>query len=376
MADQPDFLYNTVIQVSVDLLLHDPDNPRLPSKVKFKDDDGDGGEIIQWMLRDASILELMGAIAQVGFFAGEPLLVVACDPQKLDGPYYVIEGNRRLTAVKLLLNPNSARVYKELVAELSANAIDKDKLRTLPVIVYRERREILDYLGYRHVTGIKEWGPHEKTEYLYQLTNSLPYSDMDVATRHQAMARAIGSKAEYVARLLTARELFKVADAEHLLDDDGMSRAQDSFTYLTTALYYKSISAYININPKDVSLDGLDMPKYNNLLGWLYRKSTDGKSVVGDTRNLKLLNAIASNPDAIQNLEEYNDLTLAYQMATAKDPADNFRKQLSRIDFDIQTAIGLTATVKGLTNAEVNTADRIGDQTSILKKRIKDSIDS
>ena len=79
----------------------DEANPRLPSKFKKKTPKQE--EIVNWMLGDASIIELMLAIGQAGFFIGEALLVV-----KEDGKYVVIEGNRRLTSCLLLSNPDLA----------------------------------------------------------------------------------------------------------------------------------------------------------------------------------------------------------------------------------------------------------------------------
>jgi hypothetical protein len=48
------------------------------------------------MLLDASLIELMLAIGENGYFPGEQLLVVF-DPS--DSKYRVVEGNRRLSPV-------------------------------------------------------------------------------------------------------------------------------------------------------------------------------------------------------------------------------------------------------------------------------------
>jgi hypothetical protein len=56
------------------------------------------------MLEDESIIELMLAIGQHDFFVGEALLVV----KNGDG-FTVVEGNRRLTSLKLLSNPSAIK---------------------------------------------------------------------------------------------------------------------------------------------------------------------------------------------------------------------------------------------------------------------------
>jgi len=51
-----------------------------------------------------SIEELMVTIAENGFFPGEPPIVEPSD--KETGKFVVVEGNRQLTAVKLLNDPS------------------------------------------------------------------------------------------------------------------------------------------------------------------------------------------------------------------------------------------------------------------------------
>jgi hypothetical protein len=60
-------------QIETERITFDPDNPRLPDPDEVKRDET---SILNWMLDDASILELMGSIGEHGFFPGEPLLVV------------------------------------------------------------------------------------------------------------------------------------------------------------------------------------------------------------------------------------------------------------------------------------------------------------
>ena len=88
-------LQNTIQWVDLERLKFDPQNPRLPEHLKGAEDED---AVIEWMLSSGAIVELMGSIGETGYFPGEPLLAVDAP----DGAYYVVEGNRRLTAVKLL----------------------------------------------------------------------------------------------------------------------------------------------------------------------------------------------------------------------------------------------------------------------------------
>ncbi len=93
-------IQQTVPYVTIDKLLFDPENPRLPSNLKGRGE----ADMLEWLLRDASILDLMRAIGERDYFSGEPLLVVSKSSK--NGYFVVVEGNRRLCAVDFLTNPN------------------------------------------------------------------------------------------------------------------------------------------------------------------------------------------------------------------------------------------------------------------------------
>lgn len=78
-------------------------NPRLPKRLQGITNDS---EIIDYMVKNGNILELMKSISELGYSAAEPVLVVLDEKDK---KYIVVEGNRRLTAVKLLNNPGLAK---------------------------------------------------------------------------------------------------------------------------------------------------------------------------------------------------------------------------------------------------------------------------
>src|SRR5690606_32493606 len=112
---------NQIEFIPVSSLVFDPDNPRLPSTVRVKKDDEDyEDEVINWMLQYENVIELMSSIGEKGFFPAEPILVV----ENGEGKFEVIEGNRRLTAVKLLNNPSIAQKKKNTISDLMSEVKD------------------------------------------------------------------------------------------------------------------------------------------------------------------------------------------------------------------------------------------------------------
>ena len=71
------------LEVEIADLKLDPDNPRLPERIKGAPEK----DVLNWMLSDATLIDLMASISQNGFFSGEPIIVI---PDK--GKFIVIEG--------------------------------------------------------------------------------------------------------------------------------------------------------------------------------------------------------------------------------------------------------------------------------------------
>jgi hypothetical protein len=184
----------TVRFVSPDDLRFDPDNPRLPRSLAGATEEA----VLRWMLEDATLLELMGSIAEQGYFPGEPLLGCPWEPGTQGPPFRVVEGNRRLAAVRLLLDPKRAPTRRASIAQLSSEA--RHRPDELPMLVFSTRDEILDYLGYRHVTGVKEWDPLAKARYLDQLWRKT--KGRARLEKLRELAKRIGSRPDYVSRLL------------------------------------------------------------------------------------------------------------------------------------------------------------------------------
>ncbi|MDR1109850.1 MAG: ParB/Srx family N-terminal domain-containing protein [Deltaproteobacteria bacterium] len=91
--------------VNVNNLLFDQYNPRLPDNIDGSDDDA----VMEWMLREGESVELIESIGESGYSTAEPLLVV----KYRKDIYTVVEGNRRLVALKILNNPSLAPINKK-----------------------------------------------------------------------------------------------------------------------------------------------------------------------------------------------------------------------------------------------------------------------
>ncbi len=92
--------------------------------------------------------ELALSIAANGFYRHEPLYAA-----REQGKLYVVEGNRRLAAVKLLRDEKLRREV-DATSLPTIGATARAALDTLPVIVCK-RDEIWAYLGFKHINAFR-----------------------------------------------------------------------------------------------------------------------------------------------------------------------------------------------------------------------------
>lgn len=289
--------------VEISDLHFDPKNPRIPANVDSNDEE----EILEWMLDDENVTELMGSIGEQGFFPGEPLLVIG---DGKNGKFTVVEGNRRLAALILLDDPTRAPIRKSAAKQLSEEA--KERTKNVPIIKYEASEDISDYLGYRHITGIKEWDPISKARHLKHLFDGIKKGKLDDKYRH--LAKKIGSRMDYVGKLLTGLGLYEKIEENDFFDVHGLNEYTFEFTLITTALGYSNIANYLGLsNSTNLDLKGLKNDKLKQLTTWIYEREKDGKKKkwVSESRDLGQLSEVVANPEALKLFEEGASLDVA-----------------------------------------------------------------
>lgn len=361
-TDSPPAQYKAIKEIQLKKLHFDKKNPRLPSTINKSDE----ASVIKWMLRDASVIELMIAIGEKGYFPGEPLLVVPT-PGKEDS-FDVIEGNRRLCAVKLLNNPEIAPVRQQSIQTASAES--KYKPQNLPAIVYDKREDILDYLGYRHITGIKEWDPLAKARYLKDLRETVKH--LKPADQFRSLARAIGSRSNYVRLLLTGLSIYEIIEQNKFFGFD-LNEDKISFSVLTTALGYPNLVEFIGLEGADnPDFESIDKNNLESLTSWMFVKMPPEYRTtrLGESRNLGDLSAVVKSPKALEAFAA-RGFTLQEAMGLTGAPLNVFRESVGNARKSLQVANDTIYNVEGIEGI---------DSTSILEviklaRQIKTLID-
>ncbi|MCC6350200.1 MAG: hypothetical protein IT347_11500 [Candidatus Eisenbacteria bacterium] len=174
-------------------------------------------EIIQYLFDHDKALEVADSIATRGFFPNEPLLAV-----KEDGRLVVVEGNRRLAALKALREPglltgSSSRQVERVARKLT----DPQSILTVPVTIAPNRRATDRQIAGRHIgTPVLAWQAENRASFILdkleegysndQLKDELGFTSSDIQNARQTraiaeMARSLELSDEVKAKLESPR---------------------------------------------------------------------------------------------------------------------------------------------------------------------------
>ena len=170
----PDQSPTQITKILIDDLLYDTENARFAGMRKTASQ----REIAKGLWEEMHLDELLISIAVNGYYPQEPLLVV-----RQNKKYVVVEGNRRLASVKILLDPQLARYVGARQSDLPKlrRGLDKE-LRLLPVIEYETREQLWSYLSFRHVNGARSWSAISKAEFIAHLHLNMGISFDEILT--------------------------------------------------------------------------------------------------------------------------------------------------------------------------------------------------
>ena len=296
-------------------------NPRFPPAAveKFKDD-LDVYALLDERFDAVSVAE---SIARHGFFQSEPLIAI----RLRNGDYVVLEGNRRLTALKGLAVPEvRARMVDPRWAALSSGESSGVSESTkIPVLVADTRESVAPILGYRHVTGITPWDPYQQARYVASLIDEKD-STLNAAEVAHLIGRDISEvKAFYrnYSIVEQARDVFEIPDVDRIVDEFGV---------WTRAMTSTGIRDFISAPaPRDVEEGHYPLPEQSmeplaQTITWLFGepRSDDAKAkgkqssagrVITDSRQLTRLGRVLANSDGLAALKEKPDLADAERAA-------------------------------------------------------------
>lgn len=324
-------IQDNIESMPVEDLSFDLQNPRLTEfdiSVRATD-----SEVIQVLWDTMDVRELVLSIAASGYFRHEPLIVA-----EEGGAKIVIEGNRRLAAVRLLLEPNLLETGQQHIPAIGDEA--RDSLRLLPVIT-GTREETWRYIGFKHVNGPARWSSYAKSHYIAKVHNQygIPLEDI---------AQQIGDTHRTVERLYRGIAVLEQAETMNVFDRTDTSTGRFAFSHLYTGLEYDGIGSFVgissNVNENKDLIPEEKKEDLRQLFLWLYgsRQQQIRPVIRSQNPDLRNLNTVLESREATAALRASNDLTVAYEIT--RPPSNVFEESLFESKRNLEKAHSLLST--------------------------------
>ncbi len=317
---------------NIDELCLDPQNPRLG---RHNTEKSLSQLDVLNLMRDWTLDELaLSYLESGGFWVQEALLVVDEGQNCL----IVVEGNRRLAALKYLQmayddNENIPHRFKLLASEyvLPPGLFDR-----VPYLLADSRSDVQAFLGFRHVTGIKEWAPAEKAEFISKL--------IDEGMTYEQVRRKIGSKTPTVRQNYVAYRLLKQLENQVEDFDPNLRSVQNRFSVMYLSLRTPGVQEYLQLNMEASPQDALNpvpedrLEKLGNFSRWMF--GTDKiPPLLPESRRVDDFGKILQNEESIEYLESEPEpvFELAYQKAGGDidELANNLRTVANLLQYSL-----------------------------------------
>lgn len=147
-------------QLKVSSLVLDAKNPRLGRESTNEAP----SDIIEFLFEHDKAMELAESIAMRGYFPNEPLLAV-----REGTKYIVVEGNRRLAALKALREPGILDGTRSRKLERLARQIDRSEFEQVPVTIAPTRKDTDVLVAGRHKgTAVLNWQHEDRSSFILE----------------------------------------------------------------------------------------------------------------------------------------------------------------------------------------------------------------
>ena len=230
----------TTEKVPIKRLRLDQRNPRLLGTAENSSDVA----IIAHLYRAAELDELLQSISANGYLDIEPLVVM---PEPDSDNLIVLEGNRRLAALRVLREPDLVRriasfeqlrttvppIYASLRATL-------DHVWVYPVI---SREQARTFIGFKHINGPAKWDAYAKARFAAEWYKSGRSDGVSLTD----IAQAIGDRHDTIKRMVSAIYVLEQAESEGLFDIDDRHTRKFNFSHLYTALTRSQYMEYLGL---------------------------------------------------------------------------------------------------------------------------------
>ncbi len=303
--------------VKISNLRLDPFNPRLPPSYQ-------GGsqtslaEVLEIGFQAFAVAE---SIADSGFFHEEPLLVIAAEEA---GTFVVVEGNRRLTALLGLTNPDIRKRFSgpekwDQIAQRSGITVDTE----IPVVVHSDRDSTHRQVARAHVIGKLGWQPLPQALYIA--------ARVAEGRSFEEVADLLGLKKSKVADMFRDQAVLKQMREAGL--DTG--QIEGAFSLLTVAMSSTKIRDFVGaplgsqLAPGNEPIPAEKTEALKEAIQWIFGSDEEGPKI-RDSREISRLGNVIASEVGLASLRAGDSLEASWEKvkAAGMDPLERLMHRL------------------------------------------------
>ncbi|MGR4893210.1 hypothetical protein ACIPPQ_19435 [Sphingopyxis sp. LARHCG72] len=329
-------------------------NPRAGAH-EFADEDA----AVAHLIATADIDEIVRSIQSAGWIDYEPLIVEQTTN-------VVLEGNRRLAAIRLMTEP---ALRSKLNYTLPENAGTNSAPAQVRIRYVANRAEARSFIAFKHINGPAKWDAFAKARYAKEWLDD----GADLAT----VSNAVGDNHSTVLRLVNGLTVLNQAVALGF-DRDDITARTFNFSHLYTALSRPNVKNFLKI-PEDVGnqLPANPVPpegteNLQRLMGWLFGQQKLGQEHVVKTQNPDLgkLVRVLAEPRAMTVLDSEKSLRLAFEQV--EPPSYRFEETLKATAISAERTLGLLSHFDPSTQAVLmDTTEKLAGTVRVLRNEMR-----
>lgn len=296
--------------IDTSLLEFDKKNPRLMTGDDYSVVDDIA--IITSYREIAALDELITSICSNEYIDLEPLIVIGKDT----GPFVVLEGNRRLAAIKLISNPKLAADCKiSLPKDISAGV--RRSIEKVSVHRVAKATDAEAFIGFKHINGPHRWDAYAKAKFVAAWYKR----DRDTGLTIDSIARQTGDTNNTIRAYIGSVFVLNQAENANLFEiSNRYNKTRFAFSHLYTALGRKEYVNFLGLEkgwdtePSDTPVPTKNIKKLKETLEYLYGSRRDDKKPLIESQNpdLKHLGECLANTTALARIRSGDMLNVAY----------------------------------------------------------------
>ncbi|MFN0141445.1 MAG: ParB N-terminal domain-containing protein [Pyrinomonadaceae bacterium] len=309
----------TKLTVKLKQLFFDPENPRFVAG--FGDD---SSKMFRYLITDIGVDDLLQSISASGLIDGDPVIVRDKGKnQEGEDEYFVIEGNRRLAALKLFVGERPQDdIPLPDIPEIAPEHLEQ--IQGMIQVQSDWSPELLQaYLGYKHVTASKEWPPEAKAKFVFDRAGG-DFSKENLTK----FAKTLGTTYPTLRRWLIAFLTLKQAEDKDLFDPTSVPTKRYFGTFYTL-LGGSEAKRFLGLTDDPISETPVPEERLDALGKFLkWTIGTKDKAQEVNSRQQAKFEQVLASPKALAYFEVKGDLetSLMYTEYNADEVAGKLQE--------------------------------------------------